>query len=96
MRTWNIPGPIATTTLNQLLVTNQQVLDQTGAVSVTVYATVPWALVYPDGFGGDNTYTSAANKYPANVPIELNHRAGDLWIVANAVGTITASINSVP
>lgn len=94
MRTWNIPGPVATTSAVQRLVTNQQMRAQVGAVSVTVYATVPWGVTNGDGL--DDQYTNCANKYPANVPIELNHRAGDLYIISSGVGTVTASINSVP
>lgn len=94
MRTWNIPGPIATTSAPQVLVTNQQMLDQNGAVSVTVYCSIAWAVT--NGSGVDVSYASCANKYPADTPIELNHRAGDLYIISSGAGTITASINSVP
>jgi hypothetical protein len=94
MRPWNIPGPIATTSAPQLLVTNQQMLDQVGAVSVTVFCTVPWGVT--NNSGVDDQYANCANKYPANVPVELNHRTGDLYIVSSGVGVITASINSVP
>jgi hypothetical protein len=94
MRTWNIPGPIATTGSVQTLVTNAQMMAQNGAVSVTVYSTVPWGV--SNNTGVDDQYANAANKYPASVPIELNHRAGDLYVISSGVGTITASINSVP
>lgn len=94
MRVWNIPGPVATTGAVQLLVTNDQMMKQEGAVSVTVYATVPWAVT--NNSGVDTSYASCANKYPADTPIELNHRAGDLYIISSGAGTITASINSVP
>jgi hypothetical protein len=94
MRTWNIPGPIATTSAEQLLVTDAQVRAQEGVVSVTVNATVPWGVT--NGSGVDTGFTNCANSYPANVAVELNHRAGDLWIISNGVGVVTASINSVP
>jgi hypothetical protein len=94
MLPWNIPGPVATTSAPQLLVTNQQMLNQVGAVSVSVLATVPWAVT--NGSGVDDQFVNCGNSYPANAPVELSHRAGDLWIVSNGVGTITASINSVP
>ena len=94
MRTWNIPGPIATTSAVQRLVTNQQMLDQSGAVSVTVFCTVPWGV--SNNGGVDDQLSNCGNQYPANAPVELNHRTGDLYIVTASVGTITASINSVP
>lgn len=94
MRTWNIPGPVAVTAAVQKLVTNDQVMAQNGAVSVTVNCTVPWGVT--NGGGVDDQYANCANKYPANVPVELDHRAGDLWIIGNAAGFVTASINSVP
>lgn len=94
MRTWNIPGPVATTSAPQVIVTNAQMMAQVGAVSVTVNATVPWAVT--NGGGVDVSFASCANKYPADTPIELNHRAGDLYIISSGAGTATASINSVP
>lgn len=94
METWNIPGPIATTGSVQKLVTNAQIAARVGAVSVTVYSTVPFGVT--NGGGVDDQYANCANKYPANVPVELNHRAGDLYIISSGIGTTTASINSVP
>lgn len=94
MRTWNIPGPVATTGSVQTLVTNAQIRAQEGVVSVTVYSTVPWGV--SNNTGVDDQYVNAANKYPADVPVELNHRAGDLFFISSGIGTVTASINSVP
>lgn len=94
MRTWNIPGPIATTSAVQLIVTNEQVRAREGVVSVTIFCTVPWGVT--NNTGVDDQFANCANQYPANVPVELNHCAGDLYIISSGAGTLTASINSVP
>lgn len=95
MRTWNIPGPLAVTSGTILqIITNDQMLAQEGAVSVTILCDVPFAITNDSGV--DAQFSNCANQFPANVPNEINHRRGGIWIITGANGTVTASINSVP